>query len=56
MEKAKTPAKEGDEKVKPDEGHGGKGTFGEDGDYNSANDKGKKAKRRNSIVTIKEAK
>ena len=55
MAKKETPEK-GRDKIRPDEGHGSKGSFGNDGDFNNASEDDKKAKRKASIVTIKEAK
>ena len=56
MNTKKTPAQRGRDKVRPDEGHGSKGNFGEDGDFAADNDELKKAQRESSPVTIKKAK
>ena len=56
MKTKKAPAPRGRDKVRPDEGHGSKGNFGEDGDFGSDNENLKKAQRDSSPVTIKKAK
>ncbi|MEJ1239164.1 hypothetical protein WBG78_13595 [Chryseolinea sp. T2] len=56
MAKKETSTEKARDKMRPDEGHGSKGSFGNDGDFNKASDDDKKAKRKASIVTIKEAK
>ena len=56
MAKQNSPAERGRDKVRPDEGQGSKGNFGNDGDWGKSDDESQKSPKRSSPVPVKKAK